>query len=92
MQLISLKSVNNCKKVWYYINYIYLCVELMCKVMNTTKIKITGYNGDMPIKIVLQKFCLLRYCEKIGDTEIVNNYQLGRLKYQNVEFEKITNN
>jgi hypothetical protein len=57
--------------------------------MNTTKVKITNYLGDIPIKIMLQKFCLLRYAEKIGDVETINNTQLGRLKFHNVEFEKL---
>ena len=57
--------------------------------MNRTRIKITGYNGDIPIKIMLQRFCLLRYCEKIGDGEIVNNTQLGRLRDQHIQFEII---
>ena len=55
--------------------------------MNTTKVRITGYNGDIPLKIMLQKFCLLRYAEKIGDTETVNNTQLSRLKFQDVKFD-----
>ena len=33
----------------------------------------------MPAKMYLQKFLLLRTCEKVGDEEVVNNYQLGML-------------
>jgi hypothetical protein len=55
--------------------------------MNKTKVRITGYTGDVPIAIMLQKFCLLRYCSKIGDTEVINNTQLGRLRDQHIKFE-----
>ena len=47
--------------------------------MRTTKIKITAIYSDIPSKIYLQKFLLLRTCEKVGDEEVVNNYQLGQL-------------
>ena len=59
--------------------------------MNKRTIKITGYNGDIPIEIMLQKICLLRYCKNIGDIEIVNNTQLGRLRDNNIQFETLTN-
>ena len=57
--------------------------------MNTTKIKITGYNGDMPLNILFSKLCLLRTVKAIGDIETVNNTQLSRLKQFNVQFEKL---
>ena len=47
--------------------------------MRTTKIQITAIYCDIPTKIYLQKFLLLRHCEKVGDSETVNNYQLGLL-------------
>ena len=47
--------------------------------MRTTKIQITAIYCDIPTKIYLQKFLLLRRCEKVGDSEVVNNYQLGLL-------------
>lgn len=57
---------------------------------NKAKIKITGISDtDVPIKILLQKLCLLRTAEKIGDVETVNHYQLGRLKDYSVQFVKL---
>lgn len=53
---------------------------------NKTTIKIESYLGDIPLKVMLQKICLLRTCEKIGDIETINNTQLGRLKDQNIGF------
>lgn len=50
-------------------------------------IKITGYSGNIPIKIMLQKMCLLRNCKEIGDTEVVNNTQLDRLEDNGVSYE-----
>ena len=57
--------------------------------MNTTKIKITGYSGDIPLNILFSKLCLLRSVKAIGDIEVVNNTQLGRLKQYDVQFEKL---
>lgn len=58
---------------------------------NKTKIKITGAppHGDIPFHILLDKFCLLRTARKVGDVEVVNNTQLGRLKFHNVPYEKL---
>ena len=47
--------------------------------MRTTRIKITAIHSNIPAKMYLQKFLLLRTCEKVGDEEVVNNYQLGQL-------------
>ena len=61
--------------------------------MATTRIKITAINCDTPAKIYLQKFLLLRTCEKVGDEEVVNNYQLGKLNeaksYGAIDFVKL---
>jgi len=56
---------------------------------NKTKIKILGLpkGGNIPLQIVLQKLCLLRNAKQIGDVEVINNTQLGRLKDQQVPFE-----
>lgn len=55
---------------------------------NKHKIKIISLpNSSVPAKILLQKFCMLRTAEKIGDIEVINNTQLGRLKDNNVEYE-----
>lgn len=57
---------------------------------NSYKIKITNIpKGSIPTKILLQKMCLLRKAEKVGDIETVNNTQISRLNYQGVEFEKL---
>lgn len=55
---------------------------------NKHKIKIVSLpDSSVPAKILLQKFCLLRNAEKVGDIEVVNNTQLGRLKDNDVEYE-----
>lgn len=58
---------------------------------NTHKIKILELpkSSSIPAKILLQKLCLLRKAEKVGDIETVNNTQLSRLNYQGVKYEKI---
>ena len=59
---------------------------------NKTTIKITELpKSSVPEKILLQRFCLLRKCEKVGDTETVNNTQLGRLRDNAVKFEILSN-
>lgn len=59
---------------------------------NKTRIRITyipeQYRGRVQ-KLVLQQNCLLRYAEKVGDIEVVNNTQLGRLKQYDIGFEKL---
>lgn len=47
--------------------------------MRTTRIRITAIHSDIPANMYLQKFLLLRTCEKVGDEEVANNYQLGQL-------------
>jgi hypothetical protein len=57
---------------------------------NKVTVKITGIpTTDIPTKMLLQKFCLLRNAESVGDTETVNMTQLGKLKYHNIQFEKL---
>lgn len=57
---------------------------------NLTKIQILDFSDSMiPAKILLRKMCLLRFAEKVGDIEVVNNVQLGRLKQYNVTFTKL---
>ena len=58
---------------------------------NKVTIKITGLPDDnhIPAKILLQKICLLRTSEKIGDTETVNHFQLGKLNQHGVQYVKI---
>ena len=57
---------------------------------NITKIQIISYSGSVPLKIMLQKMCLLRSSSKIGDIEVVNNTQLGRLRDNHVSFKIIS--
>lgn len=63
--------------------------------MRTTRIKITSINSNIPAKMYLQKFLLLRTCEKVGDEEVVNNYQLGQLneakRNGQIDFVKVNN-
>lgn len=81
--LIEINFFNG-KQCLIILLYIYIRME------NKTKIKITGKPpGDVPMKIVLQKFCLLRNAKQVGDIEVINNTQLGRLKDHNVPFEII---
>jgi len=64
--------------------------ETQPKRSNKVTVKITGFTGSgIPPKILLQKFCLLRTAEKIGDVETVNHTQLGRLKDHHVQFQKL---
>lgn len=60
---------------------------------NLTKIQITAINSDIPNEIFMDKFLLLRTARKIGDVEIINNTQLGRLndakKQGTIDFIKI---
>ena len=61
--------------------------------MRKTRIRITKIRTDIPVKMYLQQFLLLRTCEKVGDEEVVNNYQLGQLNQANrigsIDFEKL---
>ena len=59
------------------------------KKRNITKIKISSLPAGrgVPDAILLNRFCLLRSCMKIGDSEYVNNYQLGLLRYHGVGYE-----
>ena len=58
--------------------------------INKRRIRITSipFSG-VPDKMLLQQFCLLRFCEKVGDSEVINNTQLGRLREHGVGFEII---
>lgn len=64
------------------------------KGMRKTKIRITGIYSDIPVTMYLRNFLLLRRCEKVGDVETVNNYQLGLLNeskaHGQIDFEKVT--
>lgn len=58
--------------------------------INKTTVKILGIiESDIPLHIILEKFCLLRACKKVGDIETINNYQLGKLNFHGVIFETI---
>ena len=63
--------------------------------MRTTRIRIKAIHSDIPAKMYLQKFLLLRTCEKVGDEEVVNNYQLGQLneakRNGQIDFVKVNN-
>ena len=58
------------------------------KTANKRRVKITAIpDSGVPEKILLQRFCLLRFCEKVGDSEVINNTQLGRLREHGVGYE-----
>ena len=61
--------------------------------MRKTTIQITAIYSDIPAHIYLRNFLLLRKAEKVGDTETVNNYQLGLLneskRNRQIDFIKI---
>jgi len=61
--------------------------------MRKTTIQITSIYSDIPAHIYLRNFLLLRKTEKFGDTETVNNYQLGLLneskRNRQIDFIKI---
>lgn len=63
--------------------------------MRKTTIQITAIHSDVPPKMYLQYFLRLRKCEKVGDIETVNNYQLGLLNEskakKQIDFIKIEN-
>ena len=63
--------------------------------MKKTTIQITAIYSDVPQKIYLQYFLRLRKCEKVGDSEVVNNYQLGLLNESKrngqIDFVKVEN-
>lgn len=46
---------------------------------NKTTIQLTKINNPYPLEIFMDKFLMLRKARKIGDIEIINNTQLGRL-------------
>lgn len=62
--------------------------------MRTTKVRLTALNyKGIPTEMYLRRFLLLRTISKVGDTETVNNYQLGLLNeaksYGQIDYEKI---
>jgi hypothetical protein len=57
---------------------------------NKVTVQITGFNSAIPAKILLQKFCLLRTAEKVGDVETINHTQLGRLNHHGVKYKKLS--
>ena len=63
--------------------------------MRKTTIQITAIYSDVPPKMYLQYFLRLRKCEKVGDSETVNNYQLGLLneskRKKQIDFIKLEN-
>ena len=51
--------------------------------MKKTKVMLTEFNEEhtgVPAQIYFEKFLLLRKIRKVGDTEVVNNTVLGKLK------------
>ena len=59
---------------------------------NRVTVLITGYPQtpfSASLKDNLQRICLLRTAEKIGDIETINMTQLGRLKNSGIEYNII---
>lgn len=55
---------------------------------NKIKIQITGSClSDKRLAIVCEKIYLLRTARKIGDTEVINHTQLGRLKDNSLDIQ-----
>lgn len=52
--------------------------------MPTTRIKLLQNLNPLMFKL-----SHLRNAKNVGDVEIINNYQLGRLNYQMIKYEKI---
>ena len=50
--------------------------------MRKTKVMLTKFNEEhtgVPSQIYFERFLLLKVIRKVGDTETVNNYQLGMM-------------
>jgi len=59
---------------------------------NVKKVIIIGRGenaGNIPLNIVLEKFCYMRTARNIGDIETVNHTQLGRLQYHQISYKII---
>lgn len=62
--------------------------------MRTTKVRLTALNCNEPTEWFFGTILRLRKIRKVGDVEVVNNYQLGRMneskRFGQIDFEKIT--
>lgn len=60
---------------------------------NTVTVRITGYNQmaqcDKGMANVLERLCFMRTARKVGDTETINHFQLGKLKQFAVPYEVV---
>lgn len=61
--------------------------------MRTTKVRLTAINNNEPKEWYFGTCLSLRKIRNIGDVEVVNNYQLGRMneakRYGYIDFEKV---
>lgn len=61
--------------------------------MRTTKVKLTAIYNNEPKDWFFGKYLLLRKIRNIGDIEVVNNYQLGKMneakRNGEIDFEKV---
>lgn len=61
--------------------------------MRTTKVRLTAINNNEPKEWYFGTCLLLRKIRNVGDVEVVNNYQLGRMneakRYGYIDFEKV---
>lgn len=62
--------------------------------MRTTKVRLTAIYCNEPKEWFFGTILLLRKIRNVGDVEVVNNYQLGRMneakRFVQIDFEKIT--
>lgn len=63
--------------------------------MRTTKVRLTAINNNEPKEWYFGTYLLLRKIRNVGDVEVVNNYQLGKMneakRNGEIDFEKINN-
>lgn len=63
--------------------------------MRTTKVRLTANYSEEPAEWYFGTYLLPRKIRKVGDEEVVNNYQLGRLneakRNGQIDFEKVDN-
>ena len=64
--------------------------------MRTTKVRLTAINNNEPKEWYFGSYLLLRKIRNVGDVEVVNSYQLGRMNVAKrtgeIDFEKVNDN
>ena len=61
--------------------------------MKTTKVRLTAINNSNPKEWFFGSYLMLRKIRNVGDVEVVNNYQLGKMneakRNGSIDFEKV---